>query len=82
MAKKYKRMFKDKRTGKRNMPGDEFVGNDERFKELEALGLVEDVPAVEEFTKEQLVSELKAKGIEHKKSDHKETLLALLNGEE
>ena len=32
--------------------------------------------------KKAVVKHLEAKGIEHKKSDNKETLLALLNGEE
>lgn len=59
-----------------------FKGTDERYAELEALGLVGDEPTAKELTKAEITAQLDEKGIAYKASETKEELLDKLTSEE
>lgn len=59
-----------------------FKGSDERFEELQKLGIADEMPTSDEVLKEDIIKDLKEAGIKHNEKDNKETLFKLLHGEE
>lgn len=82
MAKRVVRAYVDKNSKKLVKATTPFKGTDERFKELEKLGFVDEVDAYDDLTKEKIIEKLEEKGIEYNGKDNKQTLFNLLNGEE
>lgn len=82
MAKKNLKSYVDKHTKKTIEADTPFNGSDERYKELEALGLVGDEPTAKELKKAEITALLDQKGIDYKASETKEELLDKLTSEE